>query len=454
MRALTALAAAAVLLALLVLQWQVGHLAWRPGGLQRAAPAIVSGDEPHYLLTLGSLLRDGDLDVRKGYERSRGGGRDAGLEFRGQLLDHHTLIWNRYTGAWGRWQGIYDVTGRSPCPPGGLCSPFALRKPEEPDLRVSLHTVEVPAHPVTFAALIAGLLWPLSVKDEDLEPRALEAVMVLSWLAAVATWAAGRRAGLSNNAALAAAALACAASPWLVYGRSFFAETAIGLVLVLAVWALQAGRASLVGLAVVAASALKPNFALVGLAFAAERLWAQKRRDAAVIAAFVIAGGAAIAAWNWSVARTLIVAGRDPWRWALGTGPLGAHLFSDDHGLFLFAPWAVLPAWALIRSRPTRQPPPSAKAALLRQVALACLVHLACLSLNRNGTGWCYGPRYWVPFFPLLALAALVLAEGSGRAFRVALGLLAALSLAFSVPAALRYRDAFVARPHELWTFR
>ena len=451
MRALRTLAAPAVLLALLALQWAVGHLAWEGGGLVQARPGIVSGDEPHYLLTLGSLVRDHDVDVRNDYERSRGGGLDAGLEFRGRLIDHHTLLYSRRTGEWGRWQDVYDVNGRFPCAPGDLCSPFTLKLPERFDLRVSPDLAEVPSHPVGFAALLFALLYPLGVDDADLEPRALEVVMLLSWLGAVATWAAGRRAGLPPWSALAAAALAGAASPWLVYGRSFFAETAIGLFLVLGLWALAAGRSALVGLAIVAAAAIKPNFGLVGFAFVAERLWARRPREAVVIASVAAVGGVAIAALNWSIARTLVVAGRDPWRWALGTWPVGDTLFSDDHGLFLFVPWALLPAWALLRSRPTPAPPASASAALLRQVSLAALVHFAILATNRNGTGWCYGPRYWVPLLPLMALGVATIAETATRTFRVSLVVLALLSLSFSIPAALRYRDAFVARPHEVW---
>src|SRR5882672_9955819 len=121
LRAPTALAVAGSLAALLALQWQVGHLGWTRGsGLTRATPAIVSGDEPHYLVALSALAHGEGLEVRAAYERARGGGLDAGREFQGRLIDHHTLIFDRAAGTWGRWPEVYDVAGRKPCRPGDL----------------------------------------------------------------------------------------------------------------------------------------------------------------------------------------------------------------------------------------------------------------------------------------------------------------------------------------------
>lgn len=442
------LAAAASLAALLALQWQVGHRGWQPGyGLTRELPALVAGDEPHYLVSLSALRAGEGLEVRAAYERSRGGGLDAGRAFRGQLIDHHSLLFDRASGAWGRWSEVYDVRGRTPCAPGALCSPFPASRPE---LAVRPGVVEVGAHPIAFPALVAAAIAPLAPADADVEARAIEAVMLLAWLGAAATCFAGRRAGMPWGASIAASWLVGAASTWLVYGRSFFAETAIGVALILGLWALQAGRAALVGLAIVAAAAVKPNFALVGGAWILERLWARRPREAVWIACIAAAGGIALLAFNWQTARTLVVAGRDPWNWALGTGPLAYTLLSDQHGLLYFVPWTLVPAFALLRSRPTLAPPADAASALLRQIALPTLVHLGVLALNRNGDGWCYGPRYWVPLLPLLALATVEVARRRGRGIRATVVALAAVALLFAVPAALLYKDSFVGVPFAL----
>jgi hypothetical protein len=50
-------------------------------------PRIHSGDEPHYLIILNSLIRDGDMDLANNYASVHAGGTDAGLSFAGQALD-------------------------------------------------------------------------------------------------------------------------------------------------------------------------------------------------------------------------------------------------------------------------------------------------------------------------------------------------------------------------------
>ena len=72
----------------------------RPGPTLRAATAgVTSGDEPHYLLILNSILRDGDLQLEADYRRVAAGGGDAGMRFRGVHLDHHTILVDRESGA-------------------------------------------------------------------------------------------------------------------------------------------------------------------------------------------------------------------------------------------------------------------------------------------------------------------------------------------------------------------
>jgi hypothetical protein len=51
-------------------------------------PTITSGDEPHYLVMLHSLLNDGDLDVSNNYDAARRGSIDVGALRAGAPLDH------------------------------------------------------------------------------------------------------------------------------------------------------------------------------------------------------------------------------------------------------------------------------------------------------------------------------------------------------------------------------
>ena len=71
-----------------------GTRVWRsfdvgPPGLVLSWPAVLTGDEPHYLTLTNSLLQDGDLDLKNNYLQARHGGWDAGYWFRNYDLDAH-----------------------------------------------------------------------------------------------------------------------------------------------------------------------------------------------------------------------------------------------------------------------------------------------------------------------------------------------------------------------------
>lgn len=54
-------------------------------------PNVFSGDEPHYMVLLNSILKDGDLDVKNNYDNVHNGGFDAGRRFANSPLDHHVF---------------------------------------------------------------------------------------------------------------------------------------------------------------------------------------------------------------------------------------------------------------------------------------------------------------------------------------------------------------------------
>ena len=74
---------------LLAVYLAVPRLACTRGRLVLEQPAVVSGDEPHYLLAVNSLLEDHDLALGPDYQRVARGGADAGVRFRRVDLDHH-----------------------------------------------------------------------------------------------------------------------------------------------------------------------------------------------------------------------------------------------------------------------------------------------------------------------------------------------------------------------------
>lgn len=67
---------------------QIPH--WRIGSIVISHPLVLSGDSPHYLVVVNSLIEDLDFDVSNNYQQARDGDWDAGARFRGVELDHHT----------------------------------------------------------------------------------------------------------------------------------------------------------------------------------------------------------------------------------------------------------------------------------------------------------------------------------------------------------------------------
>lgn len=65
----------------------VPHL--KLGPLVLAPPMVLSGDSPHYLVTINSLIQDWDFDLRNNYDRARSGYWDMGARFRNQSIDRH-----------------------------------------------------------------------------------------------------------------------------------------------------------------------------------------------------------------------------------------------------------------------------------------------------------------------------------------------------------------------------
>lgn len=65
-------------------EWQ-----WELGNLYVGRPAVTSGDSPHYLVLVNSLIEDGDFNVRNNYDQAAAGGWDQGTRYRGVELDRH-----------------------------------------------------------------------------------------------------------------------------------------------------------------------------------------------------------------------------------------------------------------------------------------------------------------------------------------------------------------------------
>jgi len=170
--------------------WGSTWLQLAPGiGLRTSRPAAFSGDEPHYMLVVNSLLFDHDLDLRPDYERVRHGSSMPATAYRGQTLHHHSMLVNRRTGRRARWLDVYGWGAPKPCPGKPGCTEFTT---DDPEFQPSADVYEVSSHGIAFPALLAGAIAPLSPKKRHVERDASRVMVVAAWLAVVATYVVAR----------------------------------------------------------------------------------------------------------------------------------------------------------------------------------------------------------------------------------------------------------------------
>ncbi len=335
-----------------------------------------------------------------------------------------------------------------PCP-SGSSPPCRGDLTVGTDLSQSFEVYEVSAHPVAFPALLAALVAPFHPAIENVERDVNVVVVLICWAAVIATYLVGLRVGMTRTDALAAAALLALASPWLVYARSVYSETGIGLALILALWAMEADRPVLASIACFAAAAFKLSFLVIAAGFVIDRILGGRKRQAALMTLTIGVCLAGLVGFNYWLARTPFISGNlagNNLRFAHNLRPLFNLFFEPEHGLIIFAPWTIFAVRAL-GSVPFHRE----RSTFLRPIAIGIALYICVLAFPTFGPGDSYGPRYFVPLMPWLALASVEGARLSGRRARVAFALLALLGAAFVIPGILRYPEMYARPPWAAW---
>jgi hypothetical protein len=276
---------------------------------------------------------------------------------------------------------------------------------------------------------------PFAPRPDQVEGIVGGWLLLVSWLVVLLTYRLARREGLDRRWALAAAALLGLASSWLPYVRSFFSESMIGLLLLLALWALRAERAALAALLAGLAMWIKPPFALVGMGWMIERLWAGRPRQALTIGAVMGPMGVALLAFNTWLAGKPLISGAAGWIWTDGVMTSLQTLIGDRQGVISFVPWTALAFAACLASLLDR-----GGDSLTRQIAIPAFLHMGLLAASAHSGFYSYGPRYWVQMLPWLALATVAFAsQPRWRGYRWSLLVLAGLGALFAFPGAFKH---------------
>ncbi len=196
----------------------------RIGPVVIAPPLVLSGDSPHYLVSVNSLIEDGDFDLANNYQQAERGDWDLGARFRGVQIDHHA---------------DRDRLGRE----RGTHSPF-------------------------FALLLAAVTWPFR-GTAWVEP-------VCIWMTQIVTLAGllwfGRRFSLGSLWLLALAL----ATPLWCYSRDLWTEPWVTSIWIAMLHFRGSSAISILGFS---GALLKYPFAVVPIAMGCVAFWEKRFKD-------------------------------------------------------------------------------------------------------------------------------------------------------------------------------
>jgi hypothetical protein len=375
--------------------------------LELAQPEVFGGDEPHYLIIISSIVKGGGISVGPMYRSVRQGSLDAGRSRIGINLDHHTLIRDTITGEGRLWSNVFGMYTPVECPtndPG--CVGYARISQQFPDYTpVSPRFVELPTHPVPFPALLGTLLKAYGARGIQIEKGAIYIQVFLSWLAGIVTYFCGRRLGLSAGASVLAAALLYYASPWLEYSHQLYPATFMGLLLITALWALLSKRPWLSAPLVAVAAMQSEAFVLIFAGWTLALYFLKEKRRALVFAAASSVSLLATASIShWLIGKASI----REMPFTLDPAVLLRTFIGPEGGVLLFIPWSVAVfCFMAVSFIPGKTETPESTRVL--KVMAAGIIPVAGVYMIMPYTGqYCYGPRYWIPYVPWLALALML----------------------------------------------
>jgi len=198
-------------------------------------------------------------------------------------------------------------------------------------------------------------------------------------------------------------------STWRFSGQALWTHVLSELALVILCWIFLRKERNdepapaafiLAGLTVALAVANRPQtviFALVTAAF----VWKYHRRHLAAFAVLPIVGGAAIAAYNFSVFKSLVGAyggAFSHFSAPLLTGVAGL-LFSPNRGLLIFTPIFIFAVWGAVQVWRTEAHP------WMRYMAVGLGLHILLYAkFDQWWAGYAFGPRYFTDVEPPLCL--------------------------------------------------
>ena len=307
-------------------------------------PGVLSGDEPHYLVILNSLISDGDFDLANNYGDVHRGGLQAGRKFVGEPLDHHVNWYDNDRLV--RWSDVYEFDPARWVKDGDGHPVPTLRS--DTNLRPTRQE-EYPQHPVGLPFLLAPFVYPFR-NTPLVEPIAL----LCSGLATVGgclawCWLVKPYTKVPDHR-LVAVAVAYLGSPLWHYGQDLYSESFLACFSVVAyAFALRAERYFVAGLFLGAGILIKTPFGLLALPLIGDALFRRQWKHALKCMLPVALAGFLVLYWNRQMYGDWL---RNPQEWKSGSFLSGLYglTFSWEHGLLLVSPAAFACRLSAFRS--------------------------------------------------------------------------------------------------------
>ncbi|MEH2471447.1 hypothetical protein V1281_007365 [Nitrobacteraceae bacterium AZCC 2161] len=400
-------------------------------------PRIFSGDEPHYLMSIHSVMLDGDLDLANNYAAVHKGSTQAGANFAGTALDHQS-VWFE-SGERRNWEKVYE---RHP-------DNFDRDGDGHPVPRLLVGERQPPAghpeysqHPMGLALLLAPILYPLR-DTAFVEPAAVVCSAVAVIIAFFLFRSLLTKYGVGGRVADLVAMVAFLGTPAWHYARTLFTEPYLLLFAVGAYSFGLRGYPALAGVSIGLGILMKPPFALLllplfAMLLAERNLSALIRLSAPVAVSIVV-----LFCLNHAMFGSPFVAAQ---AWLQGSVIRGAGgiLISPQYGLLMVAP-AVLVAFAAWPAF-FRQFP---RDALVIASGFALYFLLAASWKYWNGAT-AYAARIVVPVIPLLFVSLVALPKMTlwqWRPARIGMLSICVLSMVINGFAAIAYWQNFDTNP-------
>lgn len=404
-----------------------------PGPYRFGVPRISSGDEPHYLVFIHSLVDDGDLSLANNYANVHRGSEDAGLLFRGSALNHHSIwfVGDRRV----HWYEVFDQEGAWGKDADGHPIPL-VRAGMDPAL---VPRVEAPWNSAGMPLLVSPIFF--AAKKLGFEAWFEPVATVLSGIAVLVAsifWRILASRFTSDRRILnLGVALAFLGTPVWHYGRSFFSEPFLVMLLTGAyAFGVARQRYVVAGFLVGMAVFVKPIALLMGLPLGVMLVLRGR-----VI--HIVKFGAPLALWiGAQLVENAILYGSP----VHGSNKfVSGNLFSNGlallghptRGLLATAPIVVvaIAGWGPLMKHAREASAPLA----------ACVLFFLVVAYNYAWSGgFAYSARFLVPLMPLFCLGVVPLLRSQ---FRRGILVISVLSLTINLLAAVQYWRAFGSHP-------